>query len=45
MIQAADTYEKERLYKELLEYCHLDTLAMVLILKEMCVMSADRTQS
>ena len=40
MIQAADTYGKERLYSELLEYCHLDTFAMVLIWKEMCAMSA-----
>jgi len=35
MIQAPDLNEKQRLYSELLEYCHLDTWAMVLILKEM----------
>ncbi|MGA3116545.1 MAG: DUF2779 domain-containing protein, partial [Syntrophobacteraceae bacterium] len=45
MIQESDTCERERIYKELLEYCHLDTWAMVLILKEMEVMSADRNQS
>ena len=45
MIQEADLNEQQRLYSELLDYCHLDTWAMVLILKEMCVMSADRTQS
>jgi len=35
MIQEPDLNEQRRLYSELLEYCHLDTLAMVLILKEM----------
>jgi hypothetical protein len=40
MIQESDSGERERIYKELLEYCHLDTWAMVLILKEMEVMSA-----
>jgi hypothetical protein len=41
MIQASDSCEKERIYKELLEYCHLDTLAMVLILERMHSMLAD----
>jgi hypothetical protein len=40
MIQEPDLNEQRRLYSELLEYCHLDTLAMVLIWKEMEVMSA-----
>ena len=35
MIQEPDLNEQRRLYSELLEYCHLDTLAMVLILSEM----------
>ncbi len=35
MIQEPDLNEQQRLYSELLEYCHLDTLAMVLILSEM----------
>jgi hypothetical protein len=38
MIQEPDLDEQQRLYSELLEYCHLDTLAMVLILKEMHAM-------
>ena len=41
MIQELDLNERQRLYSELLEYCHLDTLAMVVILKEMHAMSAD----
>ena len=45
MIQEADSNEQQRLYSELLEYCHLDTWAMVLILDEMCAMAADRNQS
>ena len=45
MIQEPDLNEQQRLYSELLEYCHLDTLAMVLILKEMHAMLADRNQS
>jgi hypothetical protein len=40
MIQEPDLNEQRRLYSELLDYCHLDTLAMVLIWKEMEVMSA-----
>ncbi len=43
MIQEADSCERERIYKELLEYCHLDTLAMVLIWKEMKAMSENRS--
>ena len=39
MIQESDRGEKQRLYSELLEYCHMDTWAMVLIWKEMCAMS------
>jgi hypothetical protein len=35
MIQEPDLKEKERIYKELLDYCHQDTLAMALILDEM----------
>ena len=35
MIQEPDLNEKRRLYSELLDYCHLDTWAMVLILAEM----------
>ncbi|MGA2228482.1 MAG: DUF2779 domain-containing protein, partial [Syntrophobacteraceae bacterium] len=45
MIQEPDLNEQERLYSELLEYCHLDTWAMVLIWKEMHAMLADRNQS
>jgi hypothetical protein len=45
MIQEPDLNQQRRLYSELLEYCHLDTLAMVLILKEMHAMSADCSQS
>src|SRR5208283_769057 len=45
MILEQDLNEQWRLYSELLEYCHLDTLAMELILEEMHVMSADRSQS
>ena len=41
MIQEPDLNEQQRLYSELLEYCHLDTLAMVLILERMHSMSAD----
>jgi len=44
MIQEPDANERQRFYSELLEYCHLDTLAMVLILKEMQAMSTDRNQ-
>ncbi|MGA2938940.1 MAG: DUF2779 domain-containing protein [Syntrophobacteraceae bacterium] len=35
MIQESDIHQKERLYNQLLEYCHLDTYAMVLILAAM----------
>jgi len=45
MIQELNLNEQKRLYSELLDYCHLDTLAMVLILKEMHAMSADHNQS
>jgi hypothetical protein len=45
MIQEPDFNEQQRLYSELLDYCHLDTLAMVLIMKEMHAMSADHNQS
>jgi hypothetical protein len=38
MLQESDSCERERIYKELLEYCHLDTWAMVLIWKEMKAM-------
>ena len=43
MIQEPDLSEQQRLYSELLDYCHLDTWAMVLILKEMHAMSVDRS--
>ena len=35
MVQEGDKDEKERIYKELLEYCHMDTLVMVMIHKAM----------
>jgi hypothetical protein len=35
MIDGNEPEEKEKIHKELLEYCHLDTLAMVLILNAM----------
>jgi len=41
MIQEPDLSEQQRLYAELLDYCHLDTWGMVLIWAEMCAMSAD----
>ena len=44
MIQETDSEERQRLYSELLEYCHLDTWAMVLIWKEMQAMVADNNQ-
>ena len=44
MIQETDSEEQQRLYSELLEYCHFDTLAMVLIWKEMQAMVADNNQ-
>ncbi len=40
MIREQDLNEQQRLYSELLDYCHLDTLAMVLIWKEMLAMLA-----
>ncbi len=43
MIQEPDLNEQQRLYSELLEYCHLDTLAMVLIWKEMHAMLENRS--
>jgi hypothetical protein len=43
MIQEPDLNEQQRLYSELLDYCHLDTWAMVLIWKEMKAMSATRS--
>jgi hypothetical protein len=43
MIQEPDLDEQQRLYSELLEYCHMDTWAMVLTLKEMRVMLEDRS--
>ena len=33
MVHESDLAERERIYKELLEYCHLDTLAMVMIVE------------
>lgn len=44
MIQEADSNAQQRLYSELLEYCHLDTLAMVLIWQEMQAMVADKNR-
>jgi len=35
MIQESNSAERERVHKELIEYRHLDTVAMVLILKKM----------
>jgi len=35
MVRSADPEEKDRLRRELLEYCHLDTLAMVRIWERM----------
>lgn len=35
MVQEHDLGEREKIYKELLEYCHLDTLAMIKILDAM----------
>jgi hypothetical protein len=35
MVQANDAGEKEAIRKQLLQYCHLDTLAMVRILEKM----------
>jgi len=43
MIQEPDLNEQQRLYSELLDYCHLDTWAMVLILREMHAMLADHS--
>lgn len=43
MIQEPDLDEQQRLYSELLEYCHMDTWAMVLILKEMRAMLEDHS--
>jgi hypothetical protein len=43
MIQELDLNTKQRLYSELLDYCHLDTWAMVLILKEMHAMLTDHS--
>jgi len=43
MIQESDINEKEKLYKQLLEYCHLDTHAMVLILNAMKPLSNYKT--
>ena len=43
MIQEPDLSDQQRLYSELFEYCHLDTLAMALILKEMHAMSKDHS--
>ena len=37
MIQSNDNSEKETFRKELLEYCHLDTLAMVKILEKISI--------
>jgi hypothetical protein len=45
MIQEPDLNEQQRLYSELLDYCHLDTLAMVLILERMHSMLTDHSQS
>ena len=41
MIQELDSNEQQRLYSELLDYCHLDTWGMVLIWKKMQEISAD----
>lgn len=45
MIQEPDSDERQRLYSELLEYCHLDTWGMVLIWEEMRSIVEDRSQS
>lgn len=45
MIQEPDSHEQRRLYLELLEYCHLDTWAMVLIWKEMQAIFSGTSQS
>lgn len=41
MIQESDGDERKRLYQELLDYCHLDTLAMILILEKILELVRD----
>lgn len=45
MIQEPNQDERQRFYSELLDYCHLDTWAMVLILERMHAILADCSES